>query len=153
MRSGIGNSASDPVYVSSVADPANGVQGTGTTGNPTITASSAGTSVSRLVSSAASVNTTSIKAAPGTVYLVDGYNSNAAARYLKLYNKASAPTVGTDTPFLTKYLAPQSAFSIPVPAGLQFSAGIAYALTTAAADNDTGALTAGDVMAMNVVYR
>jgi hypothetical protein len=35
---------------------------------------------------------------------------------------------------------------------LYFSTGIAYALTTAAADADTGALTAGDVIAMNIAY-
>lgn len=108
--------------------------------------------VSRIVSAAASTNGTSAKASAGTLFRASGYNANAAARYLKFYNKASAPTVGTDTPFLTVYLAAQSTFDIAYPAGLSFSTGIAYALTTGVADADTGALTAADVLALNVAY-
>jgi hypothetical protein len=66
------------------------------------------TAITRLVSAAASTNATSAKAAPAQVHSVVGYNAAAALRYLKLYDKASAPTVGTDTPFMTiayrKYL-------------------------------------------------
>lgn len=40
-------------------------------------------------------------------------NINAAARYLKLYNKASAPTVGTDTPVLTIPLPPAPPTTTP----------------------------------------
>lgn len=119
--------------------------------------SSKGTSVARLLSAAASVNSTVVKATPGDVSAIVGVNTNVAARYLKLYNKATAPTVGTDTPVATLYLPPSSVnggqFSFnfgenPIP----FSAGIGYGLTTAAADADTGALTAGDVIALNITY-
>lgn len=148
MRSGIGNDPRDPLYVSQSASF------TDTSGNTQLASSpNASTATARLLSAAASTNATSVKAGPGIVYLIDGYNSNAAARYLKLYNKASAPTVGTDTPILTRYLAPQASFSLSLPAGLSFSAGIAYALTTGAPDADTGALTAGDIVALNVAYR
>lgn len=109
------------------------------------------TTTSRLISAAASTNATSVKASAGSVFRVRGFNNNAAARFLKFYNKASAPTVGTDTPVLTYRLAPTADFAIDVC--LYFSAGIAYAITTAAADADTGALTAGDVQAMNISYR
>jgi len=109
------------------------------------------TSTARLVSAAASTNATSVKASQGRVFRITGYNSNAAARYLKMYNKASLPTVGTDTPIWTEYLAAQTKFSIDVN-GLNFSTGIAYALTTAGADSDTGALTAGDVTNLNIAY-
>lgn len=60
--------------------------------------------VSRIVSAANTTNATSAKAGPGYLHHISGYNAAAAARYLKLYNKASAPTVGTDTPFMTIYL-------------------------------------------------
>lgn len=107
---------------------------------------------SRIVSAAASTNGTSAKASAGDVFRVSGYNANAAARYLKIYNKASAPTVGTDTPVWTEYLAPQSKFELSFPKGLYLGTGIAYALTTGSADADTGALTAGDILGLNLAY-
>src|SRR5690242_4134795 len=48
--------------------------------------------------SAATTNATNIKASAGQVYGYDIYNNNAAVRFVKFYNKATAPTVGTDTP-------------------------------------------------------
>lgn len=107
--------------------------------------------VSRIVSAAASTNPTVAKASAGRAFRVTGFNANAAARYLKIYNKATAPTVGTDVPVHTEYLAPQSKFAVDL-AGMRFAAGIAYALTTGSADNDTGALTAADVLALNLSY-
>jgi hypothetical protein len=111
----------------------------------------------RLLSAAASTNATSVKASAGNLHKIVGTQVNAAARYLKLYNKASAPTVGTDTPVWTFYLPPTAVggglFTLDFGTQpLYFSTGIAYALTTAAADADTGALTAGDVIAMNIAY-
>jgi hypothetical protein len=109
-------------------------------------------STARLVSAAASTNATSVKTSAGDLFHVTGYNTNAAPRYLKLYNKASAPTVGTDTPIWTEYLPASSRFSFSFPSPMYFSTGIAFAITTAAADSDTGALTAGDVVALNIAY-
>lgn len=106
---------------------------------------------SRITSAAATTNATSAKASAGYLHHVSGYNAAAAGRYLKIYNKASAPTVGTDTPVLTIYLPATTAFAITYPA-MYFGTGIAYALTTGAADNDTGALTAADVLGLNVMY-
>lgn len=109
--------------------------------------------VNRLLSAAATTNATSVKASVGRVYKIRGYNAKAAAVYLKLYNKASAPTVGTDTPVATIYLPASSSFEIDFDGlGMSFSAGIAYALTLAGADADTTALVAGDILAMNVWY-
>lgn len=107
---------------------------------------------SRIVSSAASTNATSAKASAGTVYGITGYNSNAAVRYLKLYNKASAPTVGTDTPVLTYAIPPTAGFAFDDVNGMYFSTGIAYALTTGSADADTGAVGAADIVGLNIKY-
>lgn len=108
--------------------------------------------VSRIPSAAASTNATSAKMTPGILYSVIGFNAAAAARYLKIYDKESAPTVGTDTPKLTITLPASTAFTIDFPTPVEFRAGIAYALTTGVADNDTGALTAADVTGLNVIY-
>lgn len=102
-----------------------------------------GASTSHHLISAASTNATSVKASAGTIN--DGVisNSNAAARFFKLYNKASAPTVGTDTPILTLLIPPGVSMPLPTgPYGLRCSTGIAYALTTGIAVADTGAVAA-----------
>jgi hypothetical protein len=109
-------------------------------------------STSRILSAAADTNATSAKASPGTLYSVKGFNAAGAARYLKFYDKASAPTVGTDTPVLTIYLPASTAFALDWPMGRFFAVGIAYGMVTAGADNSTAALTAGDVLALNVEY-
>lgn len=102
------------------------------------------------INSAASTNATSIKGSAGTVFSITASNVSASARYVKLYNKTSAPTVGTDTPVLI----------IPVPAGtlvnVQFGtvgyrlSGIALAITANAADSDTTAVGAGEVKVATV---
>lgn len=108
----------------------------------------------RLLSSAATTNATSVKAFPGNLQKIICNNTNAADRYLKIYNKASAPTVGTDVPILTLTL-PASTKNIQIDLGAlgQFlSTGIAYAITANAADADTTAVGAGDITALNMTY-
>jgi hypothetical protein len=107
--------------------------------------------VSRIASAAASTNATSAKASAGNAFKVAGYNAKASVVYLKLYNKASAPTVGTDTPFMTIPLAASAVFNIDF-AELYFSTGVAYGFTTDAADNGTTALAAGDILGFSLVY-
>lgn len=108
------------------------------------------TLASRILSAAASTNGTSAKASAGTLKNIAGYNARTSAVYLKLYNKASAPTVGTDTPVLTLYLPASTGFVFDF--SFSFATGIAYALTTGSADADTGAVAAGDILGLNVMY-
>jgi hypothetical protein len=51
-------------------------------------------------------------------------------------------------PFLTLALPPNAAFAFDFC--VTFGVGIAYALTTGAADADTGALAAGDILDLNI---
>jgi len=111
------------------------------------------TTVARLVSAAATVNSTLVKASAGDVFAINGYNAAATVRYLKIYNKATAPTVGTDTPVLTIALKPLDSFNVMFANGLAFSTGIGYGLTTGSADADTAALTLADVVGLNFVYQ
>jgi len=106
---------------------------------------------SRIPSSANSVNATAAKASAGKLYSVNGFNSSASVTYLKFYDKATAPTVGTDTPALTLALPALSVFSYDL-GGLAFATGIGYGLTTVAADNGTTAVAAGAILGLNVVY-
>lgn len=119
------------------------------------TSSNAGgiASTYRLLSAAASTNATSVKTSAGRIYQLVGYNVSTGVRYLKLYNKASAPTVGTDTPFKTIAIPPGQAFVIDNgDLGYYCSAGIAFAWTQAVTDADTTALAAGDIVAFNLDY-
>lgn len=104
----------------------------------------------RLLSAAASDNATLVKA--GNIFLsrATGYNAAAAARYLKLYDKATAPA-STDVPRKTLYLPPTSAFSLDM--NDFFVLGLGYRITVGSADNDTAALTAGDILGLNLDYR
>lgn len=109
-------------------------------------------SVWRLLSAAASVNPKLVKTGLGKLYKIDGLNAADALRYLKLYDKATAPAE-TDTPIATFAIPASGKFSFDFGSiGLQFSLGMGYRLTGAAADNDTTALTAGDITCLNVFY-
>lgn len=87
----------------------------------------------RVASSAASGNPAFLKASAGDVMQFWG-SCGAVAGFLQLYNKASAPVIGTDTPVLTFPLIASANFSQTIPnGGAYFSTGIAYAFTTDAA--------------------
>jgi hypothetical protein len=102
--------------------------------------------------SAASTNATSVKAARGKVYKVIVNNVNAAVRYLKFYNKASAPTVGTDTPVLTLAIPATSVQQFDMgDNGALFDTGIAFALTTEATDAGTTGVSANETV-VNILY-
>lgn len=118
----------------------------------TSTATGGISSTARILSAAASTNATSVKASAGRVYAVHGFNASGSVKYLKFYNKASSPTVGTDTPVKTIAIPALTAFALDWPVGLSFTTGIALALTTGSADADTGALAAGDILGLNVDY-
>lgn len=106
----------------------------------------------RLLSAAGtSDDENAVKASAGVVYSIQGANVASSARYLKLYDKASASGTG-DTPRKTIYLPPLSAFDLSFPHGLAFTTGIRMRLVTGSADNDGTDVTAGDILALNVDY-
>jgi len=98
------------------------------------------------VNSAATTNATSVKTSAGTLYNIGASNTGAAAAFLKLYNKASAPTVGTDVPVLTLVIPASGNVDFDLgPMGHRFTTGIAFAITNLAADSDTTAIAASQV--------
>ena len=107
--------------------------------------------VSRIPSSANTTNATAAKASAGKLFSVNGYNSTATVTYLKFYDKATAPTVGTDTPVLTLALPASAVFNYDL-GGIAFATGIGYGLTTDAANNGTTAVAAGAILGLNVVF-
>jgi hypothetical protein len=105
-----------------------------------------------IINSAATTNGQLVLTGTSGLQALYATNIGATAAFVKLYNKATAPTVGTDVP----------AMIIPVPAavagvpgvapqispgfnGLRFPLGLGLAITGAVADNDTTAVAAGQV--------
>lgn len=97
------------------------------------------------VESAATTNATSTKGTPGTLYGFSLCNKSAAAVYFKFYNKASAPTVGTDVVFFKIMIPTLACRDRSFPLGSNFTLGIAYAITGLEVNSDTTAVAAGDV--------
>ena len=96
--------------------------------------------------SAATTNATLAKNTAGTLWSIAVSNTNAAARFLKLFNLTTAPTVGTSVPVFT--VAVPSGGTVLVNGGsngIRFATGISLAITGAAGDLDTTAIGAGDV--------
>lgn len=105
----------------------------------------------RLVS-AASTNTGFLKASAATVEYVGAQNNGAGWAYLKLYNKASAPTLASDVPIQVHGIPPGGGIVVPYPKGMVLGTGFAYAITGGTADTDTTAIAAGQVV-FSAIYR
>lgn len=105
--------------------------------------------------STADTNAAVVKNTAGTLAGWHITNTNAAVRYLKIYDKATTPTVGSDTPKLTLAI-PGSVYgagsTVTLPKHVAFTNGIGIALTTAATDADTGAVAANEIL-VNLFYR
>jgi len=98
------------------------------------------------LNSAATTNATLVKATAGIVYTIQANNTTASAKYLRLYNLTTAPTVGTSTPVMVITIPASSSIDLAIGAvGLKFATGISYAITNAAAYLDATAVAAGDV--------
>jgi hypothetical protein len=102
--------------------------------------------------SAATTNATSIKASAGQIYGYSVYNANAAARFVKLFNKASAPTLGTDVPARTISVPPATQVSETFSNGLAYGTGIALATTVNLVDADATAVALSD-LSINLDYK
>jgi len=108
----------------------------------------------RLIS-AASTNATSVKASAGKITTITAVSINeTTVSYLKIYDKATAPTVGTDVPVMTIPVPTNiqgAGIVVSIPNGVTFSNGIAIAVTGGVADSDTTAVLADEVV-INLTY-
>lgn len=112
-----------------------------------------GTTAYKLISTA-STNANVVKASGSNLYSIVAIGLTSTVRYLKIYSKATAPTVGTDVPLMTIPVPANTqgaGVAIPFSMGVNFPLGIGIAITSGSADNDTGAVGAGDVI-VNLTY-
>jgi hypothetical protein len=63
---------------------------------------------------------------------------------VKLFNKATTPVPGTDTPFQTIGVQAGESAEVSINGGLTYSTGIGLAITKGIADLDSTAVAAGD---------
>lgn len=106
------------------------------------------------LAAAATVNNTLISAGVHQLYGGVLTNLSAAVKFVKFYDKATAPVAGTDTPIMT--VAIPLGQSIPLAAmisdfGMPFSLGLGIAITGIGTDADTTAVAASDVL-LNLLY-
>lgn len=103
------------------------------------------------VNSAATTNGALILTGTSSVHSLWATNEGASPAYVKLYNKATAPTVGTDIPEMTIPI-PAAASGVPGVANpnmgfipFRFALGLGIAITRNAVHTDTTAIGAGEV--------
>jgi len=128
--------------------------------------------VSGSLTTVTSVTTSGTPLAPATPYILNSlattngaliltgtsglhafYASNigATTAFVKLYNKATAPTVGTDVPAMVIPVPPDAVTGIGIATlpighnGFRFALGLGIAITGGVADSDTTAVAAGQV--------
>jgi hypothetical protein len=103
------------------------------------------------VKSAATINATVLKAAPGAIFDIVLMNHDTTPHFLKLYDKASAPDPSADAALLKGTFriggttAAEGTPAIHFKYGLQFETGIAYAITAAVTETDETATAADDI--------
>lgn len=93
--------------------------------------------------SAATTNSTLVRGAPGQIGSIIIGNQNNTSYYLKLYDKVTAPTCGTDTPVHSILIASLSDFPAPFGFALSFIRGIGFCITKGIANADTTAADTG----------
>jgi hypothetical protein len=86
-----------------------------------------------------------VKSSGGQIFWLWAYNAGNATRYLKLYNKATAPS-NRDTPVFTFGLGPNGGGILTIPVGQSgFSNGIGIRATTLIASSDNTSPNANEV--------
>lgn len=96
------------------------------------------------IATTATTNAVNVKASPGQFYGGYLYNRNASERYLKVYNKASAPT-SSDTPMATIVIPPTNGAVIDHSMAMALSLGLGCRVTGGISDGDDTAVLANDV--------
>ncbi len=108
--------------------------------------------------STASTNATLVKTGSTKVVTVTVSNMTAgllggAVRYLKLYNKATAPVAGVDVPVWREAIQIGTTLTFTIPeGGILFNLGLGYTVVTGIADNSNGAIGANEIY-INIAYK
>jgi hypothetical protein len=80
------------------------------------------------------------------------YNNAVTVRYVKIYDKNTAPVLASDTPLMTIPVPAQGGANIEFIGGVILELGLGIACTTGVADNDVAAPSANDLIT-NILYK
>lgn len=146
---GAAPSATNPLWVS----PA-----TGATFPVTSSASATGGASQFHLVPAATNNATTVKASAGTVYSAQLASIGSQPVYLKFYDKASAPSCGSDTVVKSLMIPVNSTAAngagsnVSIPVGASFSTGISICVVAGLADTDNSSVSATSYI-INLEYK
>ena len=105
-----------------------------------------------------STNSTLISAGQHTVYSVELGGVGSVPAFLKIYDKATAPTCGTDTPVKVLIIpaaataANGAGSNVPFPVGINILNGLGICITGVVTDADTTAVAA-TTFVINIDYK
>ncbi len=116
--------------------------------------SSGGATLYRSINAASSAMAANVKAGTGMVYGYEACNSGSAAAFLRLFASASAPTVGSTTPAISKLVPAGLCVSYNSTVGLTFSNGIGLDVTAGSlADSDTTTIATANQVSVEIYYK
>lgn len=98
------------------------------------------------LNAAATTNATLVKASAGNLYNLNMTNNSAATKFVKFFNKATAPVPGTDAPVLVFAIPAGQTVNVVYEVPWRFATGIGFAITGLGTDADATAVAAGDVL-------
>lgn len=108
--------------------------------NPTATSTTTNSALTYYLTSAASTNSTNVKASAGNIYLIRAINTTATLYYLRMYNASSAPTCSSATNFIETIPIPASTTGAgvvsPIVVGQGYTTGISFCLTGGGSSTD-----------------
>jgi len=101
-------------------------------------------------SSTNSTNATSVKSSAGAIFNMIIHNTHSgggsgSAIAFRLYNKATAPVVGTDVPMIVIHVQSNDSKEINFTSGITFVNGIAYSITDGSSLMDATVVSADGV--------
>lgn len=98
------------------------------------------------VVAAASTNATLVQAGQVKLWGYNLKNTAAYPVYIKFFDKATAPSPGTDVPYFTVAVLAGERADLDRWVGVQFQLGLGYTITKLIADNDTTVVVANDLV-------
>ena len=143
-----GTATASMSYITVPASVGSTTLAAGTNAIGAVTVGASATLSTFVLVTAASTNSTLVRGSISYLQEMTIANPTATAAYFKLYNKATAPTVGTDVPLVTYRLAATGSAGDTLtlsfgPNGKRFTAGFGFAVTGLAVATDATATVAG----------
>lgn len=134
-------------------DISNPIPISGTVNTNNVISSTVGFSSVKYVYSAATNNATLVKNSSTVIDSICLYTTvtNTTIAYLKLYNKATIPIVGTDVPFAVFKINVNQGAVVNFPKGLLLNQGFGFAITRGASPIDNTAIGLGEITG-SIIY-